>query len=1376
MSSSPVRQDSDAKRLLLENLLRSKGIGRDDKSSSIGHRDPGEEIPLSFAQHRVWFLEQLMPGTDAYNISSAIHIRGRLDEDALGYSIKEVVQRHEALRTVFQVRDDQPIQVVQANPSVQVEVIDLQSLEEDEREESVRFLVDGEVHDPFDLSCAIPIRAKLLRLNAEERILILTLHHIIADERSQSLLLQELTTIYSARLARRIPVLPVLELQYGDYASWQRKWLQGEVLEKQLAYWRKELEGAPPMLHLPTDYPRSAASQFRSGRHEFLIEHDLTEGLARISRDSKATLFMTLLAALQVLLNRYSGQEDIVVGTPVANRTKRELEPLIGLFVNTLALRSQVRGDESFLALLTRVRQKCMKALEHLELPFEKLVEELEPDRDQSRTPLVQVMFVMQEEDARSVQLDGIKLEPLSVRTSATKFDLTCWIQDFGDGTLGGNFEYNADLFLGTTMERMAERFKHLISSILHAPDRPLRLLTLMSSEERSQILVDWNQTENFFPKEVLVHEAFHQTAQSTPEAIALTFGTASLTYAELELQSNQVGNFLRQQGIGPDCLVGICFERSLLMVVVMLGVLKAGGAYVPLDSAYPPERLQTMIKDAKPSLVLVSNNTQKLFSVLQLEFLNLEENWVSVTSQPGEKLETVSHPANLAYVIYTSGSTGGPKGVMITHEGLMNYLSWCHEAYTLDQGIGAPVHSSVSFDLTVTSIFAPLLAERTVMLAPSELKIDDLGNILHQHRDLSLLKLTPAHLNILAYTLRPEQLNGRARVLVIGGEALGFETTAAWRINAPETRLINEYGPTETVVGCCTYEVQSTDPFYGPVPIGRPIQNTSIYILDDYGEPVPVGIAGDIYIGGAGVARGYLSAPSLTASKFIPDGFTRERGARLYQSGDRGRYRDDGTIEYLGRTDYQVKIRGYRIELSEIESSLLQHEAVREAVVVDKEEETGQKRLIGFVAIKEGVENPSSAHLREYLLRKLPEYMVPSVISVLERLPITSNGKVDRKGLPKVERVRSDGEMPRDHVELKLTIIWEDLLCFSGVGRHDNFFALGGHSFMAITLVSRIRDEFACEIPVPVFFENPTVERLAKIIRKDYDPGPISNLVPIQPRGQRPPIFMVHAISGGALCYAALSRRLGPDQPFYGFQAISAEDAKGGRCSSIEERAASYIDAMKLVQRDGPYLLGGWSFGGFVAYEMAQQLMEQGEQVGLLALLDIQPRTVMDDPTNPPTDAELLIMIANDSVQQEGGTIRLKFEEIRHLPVEEQIQRVLDIMVSLELLPAEVTINQAIEFLQGQRRRSASLASYTIRPYDGEITLIRGLDSRTAADATNPTLGWDEFSPFPVKVYTIPANHENLIYPPYVDNLAEVLSFCLVGTDRVDQPSSAIH
>jgi hypothetical protein len=616
MKSAPPKDASAARLELLESILEERGIGREAKPAGIPKRPEGQTVPLSFAQHRLWFLEQLIPGTATYNVHSAIHLRGGLDAAGLEHSLNVVVQRHESLRTSFQVVADQPVQIIAEKMALHLEITDLQEAAEFEREGAARRLAAEEARTPFDLSQGPLLRVKLLRLGAEEHVFLLTLHHIVSDELSLGILMEEIGSIYTSRQLNKRPALPPLVIQYGDYAAWQREWLQGEMLENQMAYWRQQLQDAPAMLELPADHPRSSAQIYRGAYHQFLFEDDLSDGVSRLAWEENATLFMVLLAALQVLLSRYAGQQDIVVGTPIANRTRRETEPLIGLFVNTLALRSRIRAHESFRNLLDRVRQDSLRAFEHLELPFEKLVEELQPERDQNRTPIFQVMFVMQSGRGQAVRLPGLKLTPLPARTNAAKFDLTWWVQEVDTVSLVGNLEYNADLFEQETIARMAAHYKHLIRSVITTPDRDLGHLPLMSPAERRQILEEWNQTAVSFPKDLLIHELFEKQAEATPQAVALTMGDYSLTYAELNRQVNQLARYLREKGVGPDRLVGICIERSPRMILAVLGVLKAGGAYVPLDTGDPLERLRYMIEDSRIGLLFLSN-PQALSNVL---------------------------------------------------------------------------------------------------------------------------------------------------------------------------------------------------------------------------------------------------------------------------------------------------------------------------------------------------------------------------------------------------------------------------------------------------------------------------------------------------------------------------------------------------------------------------------------------------------------------------------------------------------------------------------------------------------------------------------------------------------------------------------------
>ncbi|QSQ26379.1 non-ribosomal peptide synthase/polyketide synthase [Pyxidicoccus parkwayensis] len=1039
-------------------------------------------LPLSFAQQRLWFLEQLESGSTFYNVPMAIKLLGSLDEDALERSFQELVIRHESLRTVFRTDDDgTPVQVILPAPRVLLQRVDLSGLPAAEREAAAKRWVGQEGLWIFNLSAGPLIKTSLLKLAAEEHVLVLVMHHIVSDGWSLGVLVREMASFYEAFSQGKPSPLPELPVQYADYAAWQRDWLKGEVLEAQLDYWRNQLRDAPRTLELPTDKPRPAVQSFRGARLEFLWPHELWEAIKALAQREGATPFMVLLAAFQTVLARHAGQEDVSVGTAIANRTHAETEGLIGFFVNTLVLRARLHGNPTFRELLAQVREATLGAYAHQEVPFEKLVEELKPERDLSRSPLFQVMFVLQNTPASSVALTGLRMEVAEAGEGTTsKFDLTLGMSESALGLAGG-LEFNVDLFEPATMERLLGHLRMLMEGAVAHPEQPVFSLPLLSEAERNQLLVQFNDTAADYPRQMCLHELFERQADLHPDAIAVVDGPRQLTYAQLEAQANRLAHRLRALGVGPEAVVGLYLERSAELVISLLATLKAGGAYLPLDTAYPAEHLAFMLQDSRVRVLLTrpaladslpSQGEARL--LLQPDLLR---------DEPSHRPAPLACASNLAYVLYTSGSTGRPKGVCIPHRGVLNYLSWCLDAYRVRDGGGSPVHSSFSFDLTVTSLLAPLAAGRGAVLVPEEGAVHGLGEMLLNGSDYSLVKLTPSHLKLLTHQLPPPQLAGRTHAFVIGGEALFAEELEVWRQHAPATRLINEYGPTETVVGCCTYEVTAADARVGPVLIGRPIANTQLYVLDAHGQPVPLGVPGELYIGGEGVGRGYLGRPELTAERFIPHPFSSTPGERLYRTGDLVRWRAHGQLEYLGRLDSQVKVHGFRIELGEIESVLATHPAIREVVALAREDVAGDKRLVGYVTPRQGA-TLEAAQLREYAKGRLPEYMVPSAFVVLEALPLTPNGKVDRKALPAPDftATRREGFVaPRTGAEEMLARLFADVLGLKQVGVHDSFFELGGHSLLATQLVSRVRQAFGRELPLASVFRSPSVAQLAQ-------------------------------------------------------------------------------------------------------------------------------------------------------------------------------------------------------------------------------------------------------------------------------------------------------
>ncbi|WP_141588803.1 non-ribosomal peptide synthetase [Myxococcus sp. AB056] len=1037
-------------------------------------------IPLSFAQQRLWFLDRLEPDSALYNMAVPLRLRGPLDVEAFRRACSEVVRRHESLRTTFQMAEDQPFQHITPPAPHPVPLVSLEEHPPDGREAMASRMAREESSRPFDLTRGPLVRTTLLRLAPDDHVLLLTLHHIVSDGWSETVLVREVAALYTAAPGTG-PALPELPIQYADFALWQRSWLQGEVLERQLSYWRRQLAGAPQVLALPTDRPRPAAWSGAGASLASLIPTELAEALRAAARREGATLFMMLMAAFQALLHRYTGQDDIVVGTDVANRSRAETQGLIGFFVNQLALRTRFEGDPPFRELLGQVRATALDAYAHQDLPFEELVKVLNPERSRGHASIFQVKLLLQDVALSELSLPGLTIQPVEVEQASAKLDLTVFVAETPRG-LECKWEYSTELFDEGTIRRMVAHFQRLLAGAVADPGCRISALPLLSADEEQQLLAVWNDTRTEYPHAACVHTLFEEQVRRTPESLAVLHEGFTLCYRELNERANQLARRLRAMGVGPETVVGLCLERGPELVVGLFGILKAGGAYLPLDPTYPSERLGFMLRDARvPVLVTLERIADRLPSQGE-QLLCLDADQEPLAREATSNLEVPVTAGNLAYVLYTSGSTGTPKGAMIEHRGVVNYLSWCTGAYHVVEGSGAPVHSSISFDLTVTSLLAPLVAGRTVTLVPEDDRLEGLAKALRSKPDFSLVKLTPTHLKLLARQLDPAALAGQARALVIGGEALTAEALEPWRSHAPGTRLINEYGPTETVVGCCVHEARPDDARTGSVAIGRPIANTRLYVLDAHLRLVPVGVPGELYIGGDGVARGYLARPELTAERFVPDPFGDIPGARLYRTGDRVRRFPDGVLDFLGRRDEQVKVRGYRIELGEIEGVLGQAPGVREVVVVAREDLEGSKRLVAYVVPNEGADVTPEV-LRQLARAKLPEHLVPSVVVPLDALPLSPNGKVDRRALPAPEALARESHhayvAPRTRTQALLCALGAEILRLERVGIRDNFFDLGGDSILGVQLIGRA-NRAGLHLTPKQLFDHQTFEELA--------------------------------------------------------------------------------------------------------------------------------------------------------------------------------------------------------------------------------------------------------------------------------------------------------
>ncbi|PTL75144.1 non-ribosomal peptide synthetase [Vitiosangium sp. GDMCC 1.1324] len=1061
----------DDKRALLAQLLREK-------------TQKAKQAPLSFAQERMWFLYQWNPASAAFNMPGAVRLSGEVDPEALRRGLQELARRHETLRTTFSDQEGRLLQVVASSLEIPLSVEDLRDVPEEQREQRTRERITAEARQTFDLTRGPLLRAVLLRLAEREHVLLLSMHHIISDGWSLGVLVRELAALYAAFVQGQPSPLQALPLQYAEFASWQREWLQGEVLDTQLSWWRERLD-PNAILELPTDRPRPPALSPHGARQTLLLPPELAQTLKALGQREGKTLFVTLLSAFEVLLHRYTGQEDLVVGTPIAGRNRSELEGMIGLFINTLALRTSVAGRPTFRELMGRVHQTTVDAFAHQDLPFERLVDALKPERRLSHSPLFQVMFILQNAPMPPLQAPGLVMEFQQPETGTTKFDLTLIATELPEG-LRIVAEYSTDLFGTPAMSRLLEHYRMLLQGIAANPDQPIDSIPLLTGTEH-RALQEWNDTPARYPRDVCLHQLIEAQVERTPDAIALTFEGQSLTYRELDSRANQLAWHLRSLGVGPESRVGLCLERSLEMVVALLATHKAGGAYVPLDPAYPQERLGWMLEDARPTVLLAQERLLSRLPAKSTHVVCVDSGWADISLQPRHAPPAQATANNLAYTIFTSGSTGRPKGAMNEHHAVVNRLLWMQDEYELGAQDVVLQKTPFSFDVSVWEFFWPLMqGARLVLAKPGGHQDPDyLARLIAQER-VTTLHFVPSMLKVFLEESELEQRCASLKRVVCSGEALPVEFQEQFFQRLPHAELHNLYGPTEAAVDV-TYYACKPGQSHRSIPIGRPVANTVIRILDAQLKPVPIGVSGELYIGGVQVGRGYRARPNLTAERFIPDAFSDAPGARMYRTGDVARWLEDGNIEYLGRADFQVKIRGFRIELGEIETLLAQHPAVRQVAVVVREDRPGDKRLVAYVVAAS--EQPQANELRSFLQSRLPEHMVPSAFVALETLPLSPNGKLDRRALPAPELGKSQAgqlfEAPRTELEQLIAGIWKDVLQVERVGVDDAFFALGGNSLLALQVHRRLKTALGTELALTQLFQYPTVRALAERLSK---------------------------------------------------------------------------------------------------------------------------------------------------------------------------------------------------------------------------------------------------------------------------------------------------
>jgi amino acid adenylation domain-containing protein len=1301
------------------------------------------DIPLSFVQQRLWFLDQLEPATPTYTIAVRRRVPGPLDLDALSRALSELVRRHESLRTTFVTRNGEPRQQIAPPEPVVPEIIDLEGTSVADRERAVQDAVGEHVRRPFSLTRGPLFRPAVIRLAPDEHELLLSIHHIVADGWSLGVIARELYVLYEANATGTPAQLAEVPIQYADFAIWQRQWLAGDVLDSLRSYWRMQLAGLPAPLELQTDYPRPRVPASEGVSHDFELPIALADSLRHLGRAAGATLFMTLLAGFKALLARHTGAEDIVLGTPVANRNHLELESIVGFFANTLVLRTDLSGDPTFREILSRVREVSLGAYAHQDMPFEKLVEELKPDRKLGRNPLFATSFVFQ---------SGVGGVALDFVTVGSPFDLTLFVREAGEGALSATIEYRRDLFQPETIARLAGHYRRLLEGAVAHPDQRLSALPLVDEAELRRMLVEWNATATDYPRERSIHGLFEDQAEATPDAVAVASEAATLTYRELDRRANRLAHHLRSLGVGPECPVGLWMERSIEMIVAILAILKAGGAYAPIDLMAPPDRIAFMLRDARIDVLLTQERMLARLPAHGGRSLCLDADWQAIVAQPDTRLGDEATGDSLAYIMYTSGSTGEPKGVAVTHRNVVRLVRATDYAHLGPDEVILQL-APLSFDASTFEIWGALLnGGRLVVPPPGVISVDDLGALL-EGQGVTTLWLT-AGLFHQVVDQRIEVLRP-LRQLLAGGDVLSVPHVRRVLAALPGCRLVNGYGPTEGTTFSCCYAITGEAGLQRSVPIGGPIANTRVYVLDDHGQPVPIGVPGELWIAGDGLARDYVDRPELTAERFVVRRLPDTIEERLYRSGDVVRWRGDGTLEFLGRRDNQVKLRGFRVELGEVEGILAQLPRVRDVAVVVRPGPDGDKRLVAYMVSDDPL---APRELREHLRSKLPEYMVPSAFSRVERLPLTPNGKVDRARLPEPEDGRESSATivrPANNVERQLLGIWEEMLGVSGIDTRDNFFDLGGHSLLALRMFVRLEQVLRIRLPIATLFEAPTIEGLAAVIQQGGRAGQWRSLVAIQSNGTRAPIFGVPGVGGNVLCYSDIARFMAPEQPFYGLQSRGL-DGTEEPLTRIEDIAAAFIQELREVQPEGPYYLAGMCMGGIVVYEIAQQLRAAGQEIGLLVLLETWPPVGSWARLLRPGARVLAVM------RLIRGRLRLYAETLGRLDTRHRMKYLLGRlkMVGEMLAKRDVFRGDRSEFYQDVVNQANLIAyqQYKPRPYTGRVVFFRAEGRRVSAHQDR-RLAWHQLISGDLEIQTVPGDDSGLMLAePHVQVLAREL------------------
>ena len=1306
-------------------------------------RQSQKQGPLSSSQESLWFLQLLNPENTAYNLNFLIKFTGGIDWPCLEQTLNELVRRHEPLRTVYPNQGGRPLQVIQPYESFPLPFVDFSSLPEDERQQAIRNYALEHGDQPYNLQRGSSVRFALLHSAPYEDYLFFSIHHICFDAWSRHVLIGELVQLYSVYRSGDDPGLPELAIQYLDYALWQREWLSGETLAPFIEHWKNIFSGDLPILELPTDRPRPVQQSFRGAKYHFQLPQSLSSQIKGYCQKERMTPFQLLLASYSLLLMRYTGQEDIIMGCPFANRSRPELDGLVGLFVNTLPIRVNLRGNPSVREFLDQVHVVMLETYPWQAAPFETLVSDLSPERDLSRTPVFQVLINMRNVPKRLRAIEGLEVEAVLMDDNTAAFDISLELGDEGDH-FSAAMRYNTSLFDQTTILHMVSHFQNILSAMLEIPERPISELDMLSSSERQRLLLDWNETQYEY-RQQCVHELISEQAAMNPDAPAVICNGRQFTYSALEQKANQLSAYLLANGVGPGTLVGIFLPRSEDLLVSQLAILKSGGAYVPLDLTYPAGRVAYMLQDANPALIITQSSlSAQLPDHCHRICLDAEAD--AIRTSPDGGSAAASDADAIVYVTYTSGSTGRPKGVLTVQRGVLNYLHHLVKTFHLKAGERVIQLTPLSFVAAFRDTLGVLTFGGTVVLMDDEQmrNPDIIYSAILEHRVTCILSVVPTMLRAVAQSASECGAHENHLGLIMpSGETLQVADVELVRNAFGEiVQIVNQYGPTECSMISTTYTVPMALPedLQG-IPIGKPISNVRVYVLDQNRHPVPVGVKGELYIGGIAVGRGYLNQPGLTAERFLPDPFL--PGGRIYSTGDLVRYSQDGILYYFGRLDHQVKIRGYRVELGEIESVARECPGIRDAAVVlwsDKATEV----LVVYITLSAGEREPVIRNLQRYLADHLPFYMLPSTIKVLEEMPLTPNRKIDRRALPRPEsEPESDHYLaPRNDIETRLVSIWKEILWVKRVGIRDNFFELGGHSLLAVRLFARIQEEFGQSLPLLLLFKDGTVEALAESLTRQGETSLANGVVPIHPEGVEVPLFILSA----GLYMREIAFALGTARPVYGLHPF--EEGQLAYRESVQETARIFYQRLIEFHPQGPYLLFGHSANGYFALELARLLRENGKTVAFLGLLDTYP----PGPRRQASPVDRMKIHLNN-LQDKNLSQIMQYVGL-------SAQRLLTRWRRRSAMDAK-TIERYIRNGQIKEVRSLLLRAYKPEPYDGQVTLFSATH-RPWYMRWDPMEQWANTLTGQLNIVPIPGDHMSVLQSPQVELLAEKIEALL--------------